>query len=91
MTQKNEITTDYSMLVNISFNSNRAAILQLDTNKILVGGANGMALIETDKLGFQHSFPKVFLTHLDVLMKFIFRLLIIKNLLSLLMTKTFSR
>lgn len=63
---KNEITTDYSMLVNISFKSNRAAILQLDTNTILVGGTNGIALIETDKLGFQHSFPKVFLTHLDV-------------------------
>ncbi|MCK9450881.1 MAG: histidine kinase [Bacteroidales bacterium] len=63
---KNGITTDYSMLVDISFNSNQAAILQLDSTKILIGGANGMALIETDKLGFKHRFPKVFLTHLDV-------------------------
>ncbi|MDY0078573.1 MAG: two-component regulator propeller domain-containing protein [Bacteroidales bacterium] len=63
---KNKFTTDYSMLVNISFNASQAAILQLDSNKILIGGANGMALIETDKLGFKHRFPKVFLTHLDV-------------------------
>jgi len=63
---KHEFTTDYSMLVNIRFNSNQAAIIQLDSTKILIGGANGMALVETDKLGFQHRFPKVFLTHLDV-------------------------
>lgn len=63
---KHKIITDYSMLVNIAFSANQAAILQLDSAKILIGGTNGMALIETAKLGFQHRFPKVFLTHLDV-------------------------
>ncbi len=63
---KHKVTTDFSMLVNISFNANQAAILQLDSAKILIGGDNGMALIETGELGFQHRFPKVFLTHLDV-------------------------
>jgi ligand-binding sensor domain-containing protein len=60
------LVTDYSMLVNITYNAHQAAFLLLDESKILLGGRNGLAMIETDKMGFQHRFPKVFLTHLDV-------------------------
>lgn len=60
------LVTDYSMLVNLTFNATEAAFLLLDESRILLGGRNGLALIETDKMGFQHHFPKVFLTHLDV-------------------------
>ncbi|MBU2558124.1 MAG: histidine kinase [Bacteroidetes bacterium] len=64
--QQNDWVTDYSMLVNIEFNEKQAAIMQLDTNQLIIGGSNGLALLQIDKVGLQHAFPKVFLTHLDV-------------------------
>lgn len=57
---------DYSMLVNMDFKANQAAALVLGNGQIILGGTNGLAVIETDLLGMQHAFPKVFLTQLDV-------------------------
>ncbi|HOI31836.1 MAG: histidine kinase [Bacteroidales bacterium] len=58
--------TDFSSHVRLSFKFNQAAALQWDEDVMILGGSNGFAMIENDKLGFLHAFPKVFLTHLDV-------------------------
>ena len=58
--------TDFSVHVKLSFKPTQAAVLQWDEDLLILGGSNGLALVETEKLGYRHAFPKVFLTHLDV-------------------------
>lgn len=67
--------TDFSSHVQLSFKYTQAAALQWDEDMLILGGSNGLALIETDKLGFRHVFPRVFLTHLDVFNETYFPLL----------------
>jgi len=59
--------TDYSMMIGLRFKPDLAAIIQLDDKRLVIGGENGLALIEPDNLGLQHSFPKIFLTELEAL------------------------
>jgi len=61
-----EWLTDFSVHVKLNFKPTQAAVLQWDDNTLILVGANGLALVDTDKLGYKHAFPKVFLTHLDV-------------------------
>ncbi|MBG0782487.1 MAG: histidine kinase [Bacteroidales bacterium] len=58
--------TDFSVHVKLNFKFSQAAVFQWDENMLILGGSNGLALVETEKLGYRHAFPKVFLTHLDV-------------------------
>lgn len=58
--------TDFSSHVKLNFRFSQSAVLQWDEKTLIFGGSNGIAIVETEKLGYQHAFPKVFLTHLDV-------------------------
>lgn len=57
--------TDYSMIVETRFRANLSAAHLVDEGRFIVGGENGLAVIDPDVLGFEHVFPRVFLTYMD--------------------------
>jgi ligand-binding sensor domain-containing protein len=59
--------TDYSMMIGLRFKPDLAAIIQLDDKQLIIGGENGLALINPDNLGLEHSFPRIFLTEFEAL------------------------
>lgn len=61
----NNWLTDYSIMVNLKFKPDLSAFFQIEDGSLLIGGENGIALIDPGKLGLQQSFPKVFLTSLE--------------------------
>lgn len=61
----NEWVTDYSLLINLKFKSDLSAFLPLPDSRFMIGGVNGLALVDPDKLGLQQSFPRIFLTGLE--------------------------
>jgi ligand-binding sensor domain-containing protein len=57
--------TDYSMIVETRFRGNQSAAHKLDDGRFIIGGENGLAVIDPNILGFEHVFPRVFLTYMD--------------------------
>ncbi len=57
--------TDYSMIVETRFRNNLSAAHLIDNGQFVVGGENGLAVIDPNVLGFEHVFPRVFLTYMD--------------------------
>lgn len=61
----NNWLTDYSIMVKLKFKSDLSAFFQLGDDNFLIGGENGLALIDSRKLGLRKSFPRIFLTVLE--------------------------
>jgi len=61
-----EWLTDFSVFISLRFKDDKSAICRLKDGRIALGGENGIAVIDPDLLGFQHSFPRIFLTHFEV-------------------------
>ncbi len=57
--------TDFSVHVKLSFKPSQAAVIQWDEDLLILGGSNGLALLETEKLGYRRYFSEMFNT-LDV-------------------------
>ncbi len=53
------------MLVNTRFRGNLSAVHEIDNERFIIGGENGLAVIDPSILGFEHVFPRVFLTYMD--------------------------
>lgn len=58
--------SDYSMLVALRFRSELSAAMAIDDHRVLLGGENGLAIIEPQLLGMQQAFPRLFLTFMQV-------------------------
>lgn len=61
----NEWITDYSFLINLKFKHDLSAFFPLPDGRFIIGGLNGLAVVDPDKLGLQQSFPKIFLAGLE--------------------------
>lgn len=57
--------TDFSMLVETRFRGNLSAVHKIDNERFIIGGENGLAVIDPNILGFEHVFPRVFLTYME--------------------------
>jgi hypothetical protein len=62
----NNWITDYSIIVDIHFSVTKAAIIALDNGNLVVGGRNGIAILQPDKIGIDHALPIIFFTQLKV-------------------------
>ncbi len=58
--------SDYSMLVALRFRSELSAAIHIDDSRFMLGGENGLAIVEPQVLGIQQAFPRLFLTYLQI-------------------------
>lgn len=63
----NNWISDYSMLIELDFTQENAAIIALEDDRLVAGGSDGLAILQAEKLGLDHSLPAIFFTQFEIL------------------------
>lgn len=63
----NNWISDYSMLVELNFTQENAAIIALYDGSLVVGGSDGLAILQTEKMGLDHNLPVIFFSQFQIL------------------------
>lgn len=63
----NNWISDYSMLVKLNFTQENAAIIALDDGRLVVGGNDGLAILQPEKMGLDHNLPAIFFSQFQIL------------------------